>query len=62
MDTTFEHRFLRHLSNVLPWVSKGRGVIPFFAHVPKLRKVDRLIQADIVGSLLNININICFQH
>jgi hypothetical protein len=27
---------------------KGGGVIPFFAHIPKLRKVDRLIQADII--------------
>lgn len=37
---------------------KGRGVIPFFAHVQKLGKVDRLIQADIVGYFININIHI----
>lgn len=34
---------------------KGRGVITFFAHVQKLGKVYRLIQADIVGSFYHIH-------
>lgn len=41
---------------------KGRGVIPFFAHVPKLGKVDRLIQADIVGINIHIFISTLNAH
>lgn len=56
MNIVFEDIFLTYSHGF----RKGRGVIPFFAHVPKLGKVvDRLIQADIVGSFLNINIHIC---
>jgi len=55
LNIVFEDIFLTYSHGF----RKGRGVIPFFAHVPKLGKVDRLIQADIVGSFLNINIHIC---
>lgn len=54
MNIVFEDIFLTYSHGF----RKGRGVIPFFAHVPKLGKVDRLIQADIVGSFYNINIHI----
>lgn len=52
MNIVFEDIFLTYSHGF----RKGRGVIPFFAHVPKLGKVDRLIQADIVGYFNNINI------
>lgn len=60
MDTAFEHRFWRHLSNALPWVSKRERSHPLFRSCSKqkLGKVDRLIQADIVGYFMNINIHI----
>ena len=40
MEPAFDCRFTRHLSNILPRVSKGRVAIPFSAHVPHLGKVD----------------------
>ena len=54
MNIVFEDIFLTYSHGF----RKGRGVIPFFAHVQKLEKVDRLIQADIVGYFINIHISI----
>ena len=45
LNIVFEDIFLTYSHGF----RKGRGVKTFFAHLPKLGKVDRLIQADIVG-------------
>lgn len=50
LNIVFEDIFLTYFHGF----RKGRGVITFFAHVPKLGKVDRLIQADIVGCFKNL--------
>jgi len=62
LNIVFEDIFLTYSHGF----RKGRGVITFFAHVPKLGKVDRLIQADIVGSFYHlhdhIRISTCWAH